>query len=1065
MTPIHKKFFTAAILLILSAQIASAALTFNFEPLEPTPTLEPTITIKKVLDPITQQEVLIETKKIPADSAKISQSEKSEDQTDTFAEGEAITAKITIQEIKNKTSNEPTNKIASALAEPIITGLNFLNSNQNSDGSFGVNSKTKFIDTSAVAQLLNQLNQEVAAVDQPLVDSLLPETNEWIGFTFPENNDYLAQKISILNQASEDTSNSLDYLASQINETDLGFGFKKKFASDVVSTAQVLKIIAETKYQDPGSDPDYTAKGALMYLLNSQNSNGGWPELKGESQSSLYVTNLVLLALYPYRNTVIVGLAGGDTIIPTKINLGFNYLKNYQYTFNGSWQDDLLWSALSYENFLLYGRLPLENQKAIDYLKNQQAADGSFASGNFFKTAKTLQTLAKPDVVVTDIQNPLSVPNPEAVIWATVRDNGYTNTEPINLSASPAAFHLFVDNQEAVLDFTGLPPNLVLEPSSEIIFQIEFSKPLFGQHSIKFKTDYSNPEFIKTNNELTRPIAFDSPQFSGPQPPTWIGAFSDASAGDITLRWQQSIDPLRHHYAIFAATASGGYAHDSPLYVFGPGNYAGITFTLESIYYNQNIYFTIVSYDANGNRGNYSLETYAQPYSNAGSYQGTLSGRTYNFITNQNLPNTEIDFFLINDWFSDGNGNYSVNFYPGFYLVSLYKSGFQIPLQFPEIKPQVASNLDFGMAPLWDGDPPSPVSNLHGTSGDGQVLIEWNPYSAPSDFRYFKVYRHTQNFSYPDSNSTLLATITNSSATSFLDETISNGINYYYAVAPEDLSGATPSVSSIGAFKGNSRPLISNLSATQDGSNVNLFYNLSDLENDLTYVAFEYWNGSSWVDVNQGSGEGALTPGPDKIGLWNAKSEIPNFNNQTKIRIKTWNNNYFFDAIYFESPFFNLDTQNPATPTINPYPAKTAIFNRAFAGTKESNSSLSVNGEEKVPIDSNTTWTFETDLATGANLFVLKSLDDQTNESSPAEVSITYDPNYFICGDLDGNEVINILDVTKLVDVAFRGGNPPTNFNRGDINADGKYDIFDVTLLINHAFRGAPAPTACLGSG
>ncbi len=212
------------------------------------------------------------------------------------------------------------------------------------------------------------------------------------------------------------------------------------------------------------------------------------------------------------------------------------------------------------------------------------------------------------------------------------------------------------------------------------------------------------------------------------------------------------------------------------------------------------------------------------------------------------------------------------------------------------------------------------------------------------------------------------------------------------------------------------------------------------------------------------SGRGVQSPGQNKVGLWNAKTDLPNFDGQMKIRIDAWNTDYYSDSIHPESGFFNLDTKNPSTPTVNSYPAKTAIYNRAFAGAKETSSSLNVNGEAVVPVNGSTTWVYQSNLSNGANLFVLKSLDAMNNESLPAQINITYDPNYFICGDLDGNEVINVIDVSMLIDVAFRNGIPPANFNRGDLNGDGVYDIFDVSLLINHAFRGAPAPTGCLSS-
>jgi hypothetical protein len=67
-------------------------------------------------------------------------------------------------------------------------------------------------------------------------------------------------------------------------------------------------------------------------------------------------------------------------------------------------------------------------------------------------------------------------------------------------------------------------------------------------------------------------------------------------------------------------------------------------------------------------------------------------------------------------------------------------------------------------------------------------------------------------------------------------------------------------------------------------------------------------------------------------------------------------------------------------------------------------------------------------------------------------------------GDLDGNGVVNVFDVVRLVDATFRSGpSPPKDpfcphANRGDYNCDGVLSITDVVWAVSVAFRGGSIP-------
>jgi len=61
-------------------------------------------------------------------------------------------------------------------------------------------------------------------------------------------------------------------------------------------------------------------------------------------------------------------------------------------------------------------------------------------------------------------------------------------------------------------------------------------------------------------------------------------------------------------------------------------------------------------------------------------------------------------------------------------------------------------------------------------------------------------------------------------------------------------------------------------------------------------------------------------------------------------------------------------------------------------------------------------------------------------------------------GDLNKDNIFDVLDVVALVNVAFRGLPEPCPPGIADVNCSGDIDILDVVLLVNHVFRGGPQP-------
>ena len=73
----------------------------------------------------------------------------------------------------------------------------------------------------------------------------------------------------------------------------------------------------------------------------------------------------------------------------------------------------------------------------------------------------------------------------------------------------------------------------------------------------------------------------------------------------------------------------------------------------------------------------------------------------------------------------------------------------------------------------------------------------------------------------------------------------------------------------------------------------------------------------------------------------------------------------------------------------------------------------------------------------------------------------------FVCdclpGDATGNDIINILDITRLINYLYKGGPPPIPYGTcsGDPNANCIVNILDITYLINFLYKGGPPPKTC----
>ena len=88
---------------------------------------------------------------------------------------------------------------------------------------------------------------------------------------------------------------------------------------------------------------------------------------------------------------------------------------------------------------------------------------------------------------------------------------------------------------------------------------------------------------------------------------------------------------------------------------------------------------------------------------------------------------------------------------------------------------------------------------------------------------------------------------------------------------------------------------------------------------------------------------------------------------------------------------FNYDLTAPASPTLDPVTTPTNFRYQTLTGTKETNSSIWINGAEVIPRNSNTTWSYQVTLNDGRNTFEIYSKDAAGNQSGSAFGIIDYD--------------------------------------------------------------------------
>jgi hypothetical protein len=77
---------------------------------------------------------------------------------------------------------------------------------------------------------------------------------------------------------------------------------------------------------------------------------------------------------------------------------------------------------------------------------------------------------------------------------------------------------------------------------------------------------------------------------------------------------------------------------------------------------------------------------------------------------------------------------------------------------------------------------------------------------------------------------------------------------------------------------------------------------------------------------------------------------------------------------------------------------------------------------------------------------------------NPPVITNTVHNHIFLCGDVNGDGVVQLGDVVYLISYQYKNGPAPVPIQAGDVNLNGVVDLGDVVYLITYQYKGGPPP-------
>jgi len=299
--------------------------------------------------------------------------------------------------------------------ENLVTySIQWLETNQDVSGYWGIDKQTPFRDATVVLEVLSSFDVDSAVVNNGF-NAIYSDDIKSI--------DYMSRKlIAICSHGYSIPSYLQDTLVNWQN-FDGGWGYCKYYSSNNLDALLALKALKVSSYS---STP--VLQSGINYLINNQNIDGGWSFIAGDS-SRVFFSAHALIVLSMYSN---------DFDVSTPIQNGVNWLKSQIDGDNGfgTGGSNAYETGLALAALVLNDPVASEIADAQDYLESTQLPDGSW-NNDAYSTALAIYGLnhCGPDLAIdtSDIQfsNP-SPPDSELVtISATIRNLGIIGTDSI----------------------------------------------------------------------------------------------------------------------------------------------------------------------------------------------------------------------------------------------------------------------------------------------------------------------------------------------------------------------------------------------------------------------------------------------------------------------------------------------------------------------------------------------------------------------------------------------------------------------------------------------------------
>ncbi len=302
----------------------------------------------------------------------------------------------------------------------------WLQSQQNPDGSWGATENEKFILTIESVQALSSTGYRNNAYFQGIT---------WLENHSADNADYMSRRAFILSINGDDISRAISYFEKAQDTSQAGrsaWGLSSIYHQSPVDTAIVLHSLA-------GQVTSANLQAAIDYLKSSQLSGSGWP-VGLEPSSDAFTTAVVVKSLTLLQSVdpgVSTNIANGISQLSTNVTITSpEYLQ-----------------AVSAHAAVLANNTVVA-QPWLDNLATTQTANGSW-SNKIFDTALIMQAFSAADGTASSInQTLINIPdsNLRSVINAQLGRNFMDNLSRNDL----ARLTNLNANDMGISDLTGL---------------------------------------------------------------------------------------------------------------------------------------------------------------------------------------------------------------------------------------------------------------------------------------------------------------------------------------------------------------------------------------------------------------------------------------------------------------------------------------------------------------------------------------------------------------------------------------------------------------------------------